>query len=232
MPNLVKFRQRVSELEGIRLENEIVPWGHNFDPSGSWLTWHVYPTGVHLPWKVHVSATFRSKIWSFLYGFAKGSRGGTWHVPRGTWRHVTNAIVVPALWRILWCLLRPDRPSRSGAINESPWTDRQTDWLTDWHTNSIGPMHISIPSGINLRSSEWTSSILRHYDFGLEAICFEPLVSRSLSFVIHLFRLVMFIEAGDVTHRRRGQNRNEEFRDFFKVFYTKFFFDPNLFILA
>ena len=39
----------------------------------------------------------------------------------------------------------------------------------------------------------------------------------------------MFIEAGDVTHRRRGQNRNEEFRDFFQVFYTNFFFDPNLF---
>ena len=46
------------------------------------------------------------------------------------------------------------------------------------------------------------------------------------------FRLVMFIEAGDVTHRRRGQNRNEEFRDFFQVFYTEIFFDPNLCILA
>ena len=109
--------------------------------------------------------TFRSKIWSFLYGFAKGSRGGTWHVPRGMWCHVTNAIVVPALRRIFWCLLRQDRTSRSGVIHESPWTDRQT----DTHTNSIGPMHISIPSGINLRSSEWTSSILRHYDFGLVA---------------------------------------------------------------
>ena len=31
---------------------------------------------------------------------------------------------------------------------------------------------ISIPTGVNLRSSEWTSSILRHYDFGLEAISF------------------------------------------------------------
>ena len=30
-------------------------------------------------------------------------------------------------------------------------------------------MSISIPSGVNLRSSEWTSSILRHYDFGLVA---------------------------------------------------------------
>ena len=122
---------RVSELDAIRLKNEIVLWGHNFDPIESSLTWHVYPTWVHLPWKFRVSATFRSKIWSFLYGFAKGSRGGTWHVPRGTWRHVTNAIVVPALWRIFWCLLRPDRPIRSGAINESPWTDWLTDWLTD-----------------------------------------------------------------------------------------------------
>ena len=71
--------------------------------------------------------TFRSKIWSFLYGFAKGSRGGTWHVPRGTWRHVTNAIVVPALWRIFWCLSRPDRTVRSGAIHKSPWTHIRTD---------------------------------------------------------------------------------------------------------
>ena len=30
-------------------------------------------------------------------------------------------------------------------------------------------MSISIPTGVNLRSSEWTSSILRHYDFGLGA---------------------------------------------------------------
>ena len=93
-------------------------------------------------------------------------------------------------------------------------------------------MHISIPSGINLRSSEWTSSILRHYDFGLEAICFEPLVSRSLvSFFIIHFEL-SFIEAGDVTHRRRGQNRNEGLSKNFQVFYTENFFDPNLFILA
>ena len=30
-------------------------------------------------------------------------------------------------------------------------------------------MSISIPSGVNLRSSEWTLSILLHYDFGLVA---------------------------------------------------------------
>ena len=34
----------------------------------------------------------------------------------------------------------------------------------------------------------------------------------------------MFIEAGDVTHRRRGQNRNEELRDFFQVFLHQNFF--------
>ena len=209
----------------MKLKNGNVPWGHNIDLSGSWLTWHVYHVRVHLPWKFRVSVTFRSKIWSFLYGFAKGSRGGTWHVPRGTWHRVTNAIVVPALWRIFWCLLRPDRPSRSGAINESPWTDRQT----DTHTNSIGPMHISIPSGINLRSSEWTTSILRHYDFELEAICFEPLVSFSYTFrhiwfsFLCNFVLYSFIEAGDVTRRRRCQNRSEEFRKISKFFAPNFF---------
>ena len=48
----------------------------------------------------------------------------------------------------------------------------------------------------------------------------------------YTFRVITFIEAGDVTHRRRGQNRNEEFRDFLKVFCTEIFFDPNLFILT
>ena len=171
---------RVSELGGIRLKNEIVPWGHNFDPSGSSLTWHVYPIGVHLPWKFHVSATFRSKIWSFLYGFAKGSRGGTWHVPRGTWRHVTNAIVVPALWRIFWCLSRPNRTVRSGAIHKSPWTDTPTYILT----NRLRPSckNPPYPEEISIHQNG-LSPILLHYDFELEAICFEPLVSRSLSFV-------------------------------------------------
>ena len=203
-----------------------MPWGHNFDPSGSSLTWHVYHVRVHLPWKFRVSATFRSKIWSFLYGFAKGSRGGTWHVPRGTWRHVTNAIVVPALWRIFWCLSRPNRTVRSGAIHKSPWTY----WLTD----KQAPAELqksTLPRG-NLHSSEWTTSILLHYDFELEAICFEPLVSRYISFVLMQFRVIMFIEAGDVTHRRRGQNRNEGLSKNFQIFTPKKFFDPNLCILA
>ena len=52
---------------------------------------------------------------------------------------------------------------------------------------------------------------------------------RAISFEIYQFRfdpqfrVIMFIEAGDVTHRRRGQNRNEEFRDFSQVFYSIFF---------
>ena len=95
---------------------------------------------AHIP---HQGAT-TLKVWAFgllpfgLYPgqsvFAKGSRGGTWHVPRGTWRHVTNAIVVPALWRIFWCLSRPNRTVRSGVIHESPWTD----WHTYWQTNRPG----------------------------------------------------------------------------------------------
>ena len=36
----------------------------------------------------------------------------------------------------------------------------------------------------------------------------------------------MFIEAGDVTHRRRGQNRNEGLSKNFQVFYTEIFFWP------
>ena len=138
VPNLVSLALMVSELEGIRLKNEIVPWGHNFDPIELSLTWHVYHTGVHLPWKFRVSATFFSNTLSSVYGFAKGSRGGTWHVPRGTWRHVTNAIVVPTLWRIFWCLSRPNRPSRSGVIYESPWTN----WLTDTHTDKQAPAEL------------------------------------------------------------------------------------------
>ena len=75
----------------------------------------------------------RPPVWAVavLENFSKGLRGGTWQVTRGTWRHVTNAIVAPALWRIFWCLSRPDQLRRSEAIDESPWTDTLTDPLTD-----------------------------------------------------------------------------------------------------
>ena len=39
----------------------------------------------------------------------------------------------------------------------------------------------------------------------------------------------MFIEAGDVTHRRRGQNRNEEFRVFSNFFTPIFFLTENVY---
>ena len=61
---------------------------------------------------------------------------------------------------------------------------------------------------------------------------FRAISFEIISFVFYTFRLVMFIEAGDVTHRRRGQNRNEGFRKISKFFTPKIFFDPNLFILA
>ena len=172
--------QRVSELEGIRLKNEIVPWGHNFDPSGSSLTWHVYPIGVHLPWKFHVSATFRSKIWSFLYGFAKGSRGGTWHVPRGTWRHVTNAIVVPALWRIFLVFVA----SRSDLRFRS-YSRKSLDRLTDTQTGAgrVAKIHPAQRKSPFIRMDYVHSSSLRFWTRGhmFRAISFEiSFVSRSL----------------------------------------------------
>ena len=41
-------------------------------------------------------------VWAVavLEFFSNFSRGGTWRVTRDTWRHVTNTIVVPDLWRI------------------------------------------------------------------------------------------------------------------------------------
>ena len=138
----------VSVLEGIRLKNGIVPCGHNFDPTGSSLTWHIRHTRVHLPCKFQVSTTVPSKKVSSSCCFAKGSRGGTWHVPRATWRHVTKAIVVPALWRIEWCRSRPDRLRRSGAINGNAWTHSQTHRQTH-------------PANVNFNPLRSKSSFLR-----------------------------------------------------------------------
>ena len=92
-------------------------------------------------------------------------------MPRGTWRHVTNAIVVPALWRIYGFLSRPDPSFRSGAINESPWTDTHTDKQAGQAFGFGYPPQRKSPFG------EWANAHSPHYDFELEAICFEPLVS-------------------------------------------------------
>ena len=67
------------------------------------------------------SGSLRSPLPKFCPSacFRKGSRGGTWNVPRDTWRHVMHTIVVPALWRIEWAWSRPDPTIRSVAIDES-----------------------------------------------------------------------------------------------------------------
>ena len=112
-----------------------------------------------------------ASVWAaaVLENFWKGSRGSTWQVSRGTWRQVTNAIVVPALWRIFWCLSRPDRLRRSGAIDRNAWTDKRTDRQTGRAAFRFA--HPTQPSG-NLHSSEWTTSILLHFDFELGAGAF------------------------------------------------------------
>ena len=113
----------------------------------------------------------RPPVWAVavLENFSKGSRGGTWRLTRGTWRHVTNAIVVPALWRIFWCQSRPDRLRRSLAIDESPWTHTLSHRQTGRPAFRFA--HPTRPSG-NLHSSEWTTSILLHFDFELGAGAF------------------------------------------------------------
>ena len=58
----------------------------------------------------------------------------------------------------------------------------QTDWLTDKQARP-SCKNPPYPEEISIHQNGLTS-ILLHYDFELEAICFEPLVSRSLSFVL------------------------------------------------
>ena len=71
VPNLVTFRQRLSELESIRLENKIVwaPRGSHLHGTCNTLVWHMCHfqwhmchTRVHLPCKFGVSATVPSKV--------------------------------------------------------------------------------------------------------------------------------------------------------------------------
>ena len=80
--------------------------------------------------------------------FSNFSRGGTCRVTRDTWRHVTNTIVVPDLWRISGCGSRPDRLRRSGVIDGNAWTHRTTNTQTAGrHFISLtlpGPVEISI----------------------------------------------------------------------------------------
>ena len=207
------------------------PAGALLHPRGSSTPWHSSQTKALLAWRFGLPATPRlgcSRVRIFLHTFYVAARGGP-HVTRGaTWPPPSSFPISGASFET--------SAGRIGFADPALLTKvfGHTDTLTDWPTNSPAAFrfaHPTRPSG-NLHSSEWTTSILLHFDFELEAICFEPLVSRSLSFVFHLFRLVMFIEAGDVTHRRRGQNRNEGLSKNFQVFYTEIFFDPNFFILT
>ena len=89
---------------------------------------------------------------------------GTCHVPRGATRPT------PSSFRRFGAS-NGVCPVRIGFADPELLTKvlGQTHTHTHIHTNTIRPMSISIPSGVNLRSSEWTTSILRHYDFGLVA---------------------------------------------------------------
>ena len=131
----------------------------------------------------------------------------TWHVAPRDKRHRRSGTLAHLL---VFVASKSDHPFRSYSQKS---LDRHTHPQTDKQARP-SCKNPPYPEEISIHQNGLTS-ILLHYDFELEAICFEPLVSRYISFVLMQFRVIMFIEAGDVTHRRRGQNRNEEFRDFF-----------------
>ena len=132
---------RVSELEGIRLKNEIVPWGHNFEPIETSLTWHTSHTRVHLPWKFQLSDSFRlgctlcpvSVVLLRVHAAARG----TCHVARGaTWQTPSSFRRFGASFGVCYVRIGPSVPA---AINESPWTHWQTDWQTGFRPSCKNP---------------------------------------------------------------------------------------------
>ena len=175
---------RVSELEGIRLKNEIVPWGHNFDPIETSLTWHTSLTRVHLPWKFELSDSSRlgctpAKV--FLLRVHAAARG-TCHVARGaTWQTPSSFRRFGASFGVCYDRIGPAVPELFTKVLG------QTDWLTD----KQAPAELqksTLPRG-NLHSSEWAnahSSSLRFWTRGhmFRAIkfCFS-LVSFLCNFV-------------------------------------------------
>ena len=97
---------------------KLPPGGTILTPRG-WLSqWYTIHTKALLTWKL---GSRPLPVWAaaLKQHFSKGSRGSTWHMPRGTWRHVTATIDVPLFRRIEWAVSRPDRPGRSGAIHET-----------------------------------------------------------------------------------------------------------------
>ena len=83
----------VSVLEGIRLGNGIVPCGHNFDPTGSSLAWHIRHTRVHLPCKFGISATAPSKIFVQLMLFFRKKRKFSNFDPPNFWTPINFTIL-------------------------------------------------------------------------------------------------------------------------------------------
>ena len=167
---------RVSELEGIRLKNEIVPWGHNFDPIKSSLTWHTSHTKVHLPWKFGLSDSSRlgctpAKV--FLLRVHAAAHG-TCHVASGaTWPTPSSFRRFGASFGVCRVRIGPSVPELFTKVLGQ--TDRLTDWLTDRQTGPAELQKSTLPRG-NLHSSEWAnahSSSLRFWTRG------------------HMFRLVI-----------------------------------------
>ena len=177
VPNLVSLALRVSELDGIRLKNEIVPWGHNFDPIETSLTWHTSHTRVHLPWKFGLSDSSRlgctpAKV--FLLRVHAAARG-TCHVARGaTWQTPSSFRRFGASFGVCRVQIGPSVPELFTKVlgQTYPQTNRR-------RPSCKNPPY---PEEISIHQNGLTP-ILLHYDFELEAICFEPLVSRYISFV-------------------------------------------------
>ena len=140
---------RVSELEGTNLKTKLSPAGTILTPRGRHLHCTCAIPGRIYPESLGSASSPSKKKLSSSCCFAKGSRGSTWLEPRDTWHHVTNAIVVSALWRIEWYRPRPDRPRRSPIRS---YSRKSLDIQTDRQTNTIRPISISIATGANLRS--------------------------------------------------------------------------------
>ena len=197
------------------------PAGALLHPRGGSTPWHSSQTNALLAWKFGLPATHRfgcRRVRNFFEGFTRRHVApDTWHVAPRDHRHRRSGVFGASFETSAGRIGFADPALLTKVLGHTHWL---TDWLTDRQTGRPAGRPIWIRSPytagrveISIQRMDFVHSL--HFDFELEAICFEPLVSRYISFVFMQFRLVMFIEAGDVTHRRRGQNRNEEFRDFF-----------------
>ena len=157
----------VSELDGIRLKNEIVPWGHNFDPIKSSLTWHVYPPGCTYPesfvslWlsvrRFGPSCMVLLRVHAAARGTCHVARGATWQTPSsfrrfgasfGVCRVQIGPSVLELFTKVLGQTHPPTHKQARPSCKNPPYPEE-----ISIHQNGLTP-------------------ILLHYDFELEAICF------------------------------------------------------------